>query len=119
MELNEYQKEAATFAEYPEGYIIQKNDVFVKTSWDYPTLGLAGETGEVCDKLKKAIRDKNGVVDSFDRDEIKKELGDVLWYISAIANELGLTLEDVAKTNIAKLTSRRDRNVLHGFGDNR
>lgn len=119
MELNEYQKEAEKFAEYPEGYIIQENDVFVKTAWVYPTLGLAGETGEVCDKLKKVIRDKNGVVDGFEKDEIKKELGDVLWYIAAIARELGITLQDVAETNILKLTSRKNRNVLHGSGDNR
>lgn len=84
-------------------------------------LGLAGETGEVIEKIKKMIRDKDGVFHATpeDLDELKKELGDVLWYLSAIAFYNGIELEDVATTNLDKLVSRQERNKIHGSGDNR
>ena len=84
-------------------------------------LGLAGETGEVIEKIKKMIRDKNGVFQATpeDIDELKKELGDVLWYLSAIAYYNGINLDDVARTNFSKLRSRQERNKIHGDGDNR
>ncbi len=85
----------------------------------YPVLGLAGESGEVAEKVKKLIRDKNFQIDAEFKDAIKKELGDVLWYIAAICYELGLSMDDVAKTNIEKLRSRKERNMLHGEGDER
>jgi len=85
----------------------------------YPTLGLAGESGEVAEKIKKVIRDENGIVSEQKKIEIEKELGDVLWYVAQIATELGLSLEEVAKKNIEKLFSRKERNVLMGSGDNR
>ncbi len=85
----------------------------------YAILGLNGEAGEVAEKFKKILRDKGGVVSPEDRDAIKKELGDVLWYLSAISGELGLGLEDVAEGNISKLFDRAARNVLHGDGDDR
>ena len=85
----------------------------------YPTLGLAGESGEVAEKVKKVIRDKNGVVDKKTREEIKKELGDVLWYVSQLATELDLSLDEVAQQNLKKLNSRMKRGKLQGSGDNR
>lgn len=108
MELNEYQKEAGKTAIYPESYKII-----------YPALGLAGETGEVCEKIKKAVRDDNGVFTEDKIREITKELGDVMWYIAAIAHDLNLDLETIAQGNLDKLRSRADRDKIHGNGDNR
>lgn len=78
----------------------------------YNSLGLAGETGEFVEKFKKRIRD--GV---FDKELTAKELGDVLWYLSQLASDIGYTLEDIAKMNLKKLADRRARNVIHGSGD--
>jgi NTP pyrophosphatase (non-canonical NTP hydrolase) len=82
-------------------------------------LGLNGEAGEVAEKLKKIIRDKNSVVSEEDKQEMAKELGDVLWYIAVFANDLGVSLDDIAQANIDKLRSRQSRGVLGGSGDNR
>jgi NTP pyrophosphatase (non-canonical NTP hydrolase) len=82
-------------------------------------LGLCGETGEVAEKFKKLIRDHDCVVTDDYRREIAKELGDVLWYITAIASHIGVNLEDIAKDNNEKLSSRAKRDQLHGAGDNR
>ncbi len=82
-------------------------------------LGLAGETGETADKIKKLIRDKNGAVTSEDKTEITKELGDTLWYLAGIARYLNIPLSKVAEMNIDKLESRKTRGKLKGSGDNR
>lgn len=82
-------------------------------------LGLAGESGEVMEKFKKLIRDKHGKMTDEDRAEIIKELGDILWYVNSVAHLLGSSLEEVARLNNEKLTSRLRRDVLHGSGDNR
>lgn len=113
MELNEYQKESRATAKYPNA-----GDNFV-----YPTLGLAGETGEVVEKIKKLMRN-DGAAHASDiseekRSEFEKEMGDVLWYLAQLASECGLTLEDVARKNLEKLRSRMERGVLHSEGDNR
>lgn len=108
MELNEYQKRALETALYPnEAKIV------------YPTLGLTGEAGEVADKVKKVIRDNNGDFSAEKCLELAKELGDVLWYISALANDLGYTLEEIGELNNKKLSSRKERGVINGNGDNR
>jgi NTP pyrophosphatase (non-canonical NTP hydrolase) len=109
MNFKEYQEKSRKTAIYPNA-----DNNFV-----YPTLGLAGEAGEVAEKIKKVIRDKKGVIDNRKKKEIEKELGDVLWYVSQLASELGLSLEEVAKKNIEKLYSRMDRGKLKGDGDNR
>lgn len=85
----------------------------------YPTIGLAGETGEVSEKIKKLYRDRNGQIDSAWLDGLKKELGDCLWYLDRLAADFGITLEMVAYANMAKLQSRQARGVLSGNGDNR
>jgi NTP pyrophosphatase (non-canonical NTP hydrolase) len=77
-------------------------------------MGLAGEAGEVANKIKKHIRD--GVLDF---DKVADELGDVLWYVSQMASELGYDLNTIAEGNIDKLYSRLDRGVVQGEGDNR
>ena len=109
MNFKEYQKQSRRTALYPN-----QDDNYI-----YPTLGLTGEAGEVAEKIKKIIRDKEGVISEEDRQAISKELGDVLWYVSQLASELKLDLADVAQGNLDKLQSRLDRGVLAGDGDNR
>ena len=109
MDFKEYQKLSRETAFYPN-----HGDNFI-----YPTLGLCGESGEVSEKIKKVIRDKQGKISEADKQEIQKELGDVLWYLAQLATELGLSLDEVAIQNIKKLQSRKERGVLGGSGDNR
>jgi NTP pyrophosphatase (non-canonical NTP hydrolase) len=85
----------------------------------YPTLGLTNEAGEVAGKIKKIFRDKDGVISETDREALKGELGDVLWYLTQICTELGLSLDEVAEHNIEKLYSRLERGKIGGDGDNR
>jgi len=108
MNFNDYQLEAVKTAIYPSHLEII-----------YPSLGLAGETGEVCEKVKKVFRDKEGVVSDETRTELKKEIGDVLWYIANLATDLDLSMDEIAEANITKLKSRRERGVIQGNGDNR
>ncbi|CAG7573367.1 NTP pyrophosphatase (non-canonical NTP hydrolase) [Barrientosiimonas humi] len=82
-------------------------------------LGLVGESGEIAEKFKKWVRDLDSDEAAIDRDDIKQELGDVLWYTAVLADYLGLRLEDVAQANVDKLASRQARGVLGGSGDQR
>ena len=113
MTFAEYEAAAATTALYPD-----RGDNLL-----YPALGLAGESGEAVDKIKKLWRNKGitggAKLDDTDRAELVKEIGDVLWYVAALASELGVPLETVAERNIAKLADRKNRNVIHSEGDNR
>jgi NTP pyrophosphatase (non-canonical NTP hydrolase) len=85
----------------------------------YPTLGLANEAGEVAGKVKKIFRDKGGLISEEDRQALKCELGDVLWYLTQICTELDLSLEEVAEANLTKLFSRLERGQIRGEGDHR
>ena len=85
----------------------------------YPTLGLASEAGEVAGKIKKVIRDNGGIVDAERKEQIKQELGDVLWYVAQLATELGLSCEEIAEANLEKLAAREKNGTLSGSGDNR
>ena len=85
----------------------------------YPALGLAGEAGEVCEKIKKIYRDKKGILSTEDKEELEKELGDVLWYVATLASEIGAFLSEIAEGNLDKLQSRMKRDVIKGSGDNR
>jgi NTP pyrophosphatase (non-canonical NTP hydrolase) len=85
----------------------------------YPTLGLVNEAGEVAGKVKKIFRDKDGMVSDTDREALKGELGDVLWYLAQICTELNLSLADVAAANLQKLFSRLERGQIRGEGDYR
>lgn len=108
MTLNEYQQAALETAVYPEEFRII-----------YPTLGMAGESGEVADKVKKVIRDNNSEFTSEKKAEIAKEIGDVLWYCATLSKDLGYTLDEIAEINYQKLHSRQLRGKLGGNGDNR
>lgn len=83
----------------------------------YPTLGLVNEAGEVAGKVKKIFRDKGGKIGEEERQALKGELGDVLWYLAQICTELDLTLEEVAAYNLEKLFDRLERGVIRGDGD--
>ena len=82
-------------------------------------LGLGGESGEVLEKFKKILREKQGVLTDEDKAEIVKELGDILWYVNSVAHLLGSSLEEVAARNNEKLASRKQRDQIYGNGDNR
>ena len=109
MTFEEYQKLARTTAKYPK---IGENFV-------YPAMGLAGESGEVLNKIKKIFRDDGGIVKDERLAEIKKELGDLLWYIAQLCTEFGVPLDEVAVDNIKKLSERFEKNKILGDGDNR
>src|SRR3954454_19008489 len=98
MRFDEYQAEASATALYPKRL---KN-------LEYPTLGLTGEAGEVANIVKKIQRDHGGVITDEVRGKLRDELGDVLWYISACADELGLTLDEIAEFNVDKLARRHN-----------
>ncbi len=85
----------------------------------YPAMGLAGETGEVLNQVKKIMRDDADVVTDERRSALKKELGDVLWYLAQTASALDLRLSDIAGANLTKLFDRQNRGVLRGSGDDR
>jgi NTP pyrophosphatase (non-canonical NTP hydrolase) len=108
MYMNQYQFEATKTVIYPQEYKVM-----------YPALGLASEAGEVAGKVKKLYRDKGGVLSTEDAKELAKEIGDICWYLAALAEDIGYQLGDIAQMNIDKLKDRQERGVLQGSGDNR
>jgi NTP pyrophosphatase (non-canonical NTP hydrolase) len=109
MNFNDYQKQAAAFN-------VIKDPKHQPISY---TLGLAGESGEVAEIVKKAIRNFDGDFSRVSHDDLKKELGDVLWYIAMLAGTFDITLDDVATANLQKLTDRKGRDAIKGVGENR
>ena len=112
MTFDEYAREARTTATYPDAAHLL-----------YPVLKLAGEAGEVAEKLGKLMRDEGWTpgraLTPDQRDALALELGDVLWYVAAIAHDLEVPLAEVAARNLAKLADRRARGVIGGSGDSR
>ncbi len=106
MDFSEYQKNAKKTAQYPDG---------MDGKFYYPALGLAGEVGELLNKIKKIARDRA----TPNKDDLKAEIGDVLWYLSQVSTELGIDFDEVAQYNLKKLQSRQERGVISGSGDNR
>lgn len=104
MNFDEYQKEARKTAIYDT----------ITDRVTYPALGLSGEAGEVANKVKKMLRDKN-----LDVAGIAKEIGDVLWYCANLAEDLGFSLQGIAEENLSKLKRRQEEGKLGGSGDNR
>ncbi len=111
MDFNEYQKQASQTATF-EG----KQEEFKLM---YLALGIAGEAGEIAEKIKKIIRNDNGVVSDEKRDSLKQEIGDVLWYLSQLARVLDIPFADAAQANIKKILDRQARGVLKSTGDTR
>lgn len=114
MDFDDYQKKAITTDVFGGKQVPITDNAFLAQ-----LLGLVGEAGEVAEKFKKIYRDKNGVMTDDDKQEMVKELGDVLWYVSVVGTYLGISLQDVAEANIEKLASRQKRGKLGGSGDNR
>ncbi len=106
MDFSTYQKDAKKTAVFPDA---------LDGRFYYPAIGLAGEVGEVLNKIKKVARDRTQV----NKEDLKAELGDVLWYLSQLAEELGISMEDVAAYNLEKLRDRAARGKIQGSGDNR
>jgi len=104
MNFDDYQDRARAFAMYPE-----------EIELAYLTMGLVGEAGEVANKMKKVFRDGKEI----SREDMKSELGDVMWYVANLAKVYDLPLSEVAESNIDKLQSRADRGKIQGEGDNR
>ena len=107
-DLDMYQKVALTTAIYPREQAII-----------YPTLGLTGEAGEVANKVKKIIRDDGNKINESLVQEISAEIGDCLWYISVLADDIGCKLSDIANTNLIKLENRKKKGTIKGSGDKR
>lgn len=113
MELNDYQKMAYGTAQYPDrGFNLL-----------YPALGLVGEAGETADKIKKFWRN-HGITNAVQlsdeqKEALAKEVGDVLWYIAALASELSMDLSDIASMNLRKLYGRVERGTIKSEGDDR
>jgi len=111
MNFYKFQKEARKTAIYPQR---GTNDGYI-----YPTLGLAGEAGEVSELVKKTIRDHDNEWSGKRKDQLMGELGDVLWYVANLCSELGLDMDEIAKMNVKKLKSRQKRDVIRGDGSDR
>ena len=107
-DLDMYQQVAKTTAIYPREQAII-----------YPTLGLTGEAGEVANKVKKIIRDDGNKINEGLVQEISAEIGDCLWYISVLADDIGCKLSDIANANLIKLANRKEKGTIHGSGDKR
>ncbi len=113
-----------TFNEYQKRALSTETDAGAERSVDSRAfytklLGLIGETGEIAEKFKKIYRDNDGHMTEEQVADMKKELGDVLWYIATVAAYLDIELQDIADFNIEKLASRQKRGKLQGSGDNR
>lgn len=109
MEFDEYQEKALSTAIYPN----------IGENICYPTLGLNGEAGEIAEIVKKVYRDHKGIITLEDNIKLRKELGDLLWYVAITAHELSISLNEIALQNLAKLSSRKERDRIHGNGSDR
>ena len=109
MTLSDYQLAALRTANPKDN----KNELF------HLLLGLCGEAGEIAEKAKKIVRDEGSDFSKWDRDDIVKELGDVMWHVAVIADYFDIPLDEVGEKNIAKLADRLRRNMIGGSGDDR
>lgn len=116
--INDYQRIVHETADYLAPVMLIAGKA-TRMEYTYPAMGLAEEAGEVAGKFAKIIRDKVGVISDADKEAIKKELGDVCWFVAEICTVLNVDLSDVMQGNLDKLASRKARGVLHGSGDDR
>jgi NTP pyrophosphatase (non-canonical NTP hydrolase) len=115
LDLNTYQQRTGETAIYPGSQYLSNE----ATGLTYVSLGLAGEAGEIANKVKKILRDDAGEVTEEKRRLIAGELGDVLWYVAQVATQLDIDLEEIAQDNLDKLAGRKANGTLQGSGDNR
>ena len=113
MDFDEYQDIAKNFDLFDVSGDVKEPGFMAKV------LGLCGESGEVAEKFKKILRDKNGALNEDDKKAIAKELGDVLWYLATISRYMNIPFSQVARENLDKLSNRKQRQKLHGNGDDR
>lgn len=107
------------FDEYQQRALTTGRDADKKDELFHRVLGLVGEVGEIAEKFKKLTRDHDTDLSKLDKDDMAKELGDVLWYVAVLADFLDLSFEDIATQNLAKLQDRQKRDAIKGSGDNR
>lgn len=111
MDFDEYEKRARSTATF-EGKQAEYELMYL-------TIGISGEAGEIAEKVKKILRNDDGVITDEKREALKNEVGDVLWYLSQFSRTLGFTFSEAAEANLKKLADRRARNVIKSTGDNR
>lgn len=109
--MDTYDDAVASTAIYPDAG--EQNEIAIS----YVTLGLLGEAGEIANKFKKVLRGDLTLADA--KPALVDELGDVLWYLTRLAAELGVSIDELQKANTAKLMSRKERDVIRGTGDER
>jgi NTP pyrophosphatase (non-canonical NTP hydrolase) len=113
IDFDEYENKVMSLAFYPE------RGTGSTTALSYCAMGLNEEAGEAAGKVKKSLRDDGGILTPERKEALKKELGDVLWYVTALAREAGFSLREIAEGNIEKLFDRAKRGTLGGSGDSR
>ncbi len=120
MDFKSYQEKSKETALYPKLMVAPDSSTPMHSlPFIYPAFGLCGEAGEVMEILKRVVRDHDMKITDDAKIALQKELGDVLWYLSQLCTELGLSLDDVAEKNIEKLQKRKVSNTLHGKGNER
>jgi hypothetical protein len=129
LDFTAYQKKAHSTAIYPKIFVLKNPQDYgacisigvelVDLSWVYPILGGMGEFGELCNKLKKVIRDDGFIITDAKRDEIIDEAGDGYWYSAEFATSLNMLMNKIAKNNLKKLLNRKSKNLIKGSGDKR
>lgn len=115
MDMNEYQKLAIRTDSFGASELESVMDMAFMAK----VLGIVGEAGEYAEKIKKIIRNNRGKMSDEEKQELIKELGDILWYVAVSAHYFGKSLEEIAQMNIEKLSSRQERKVINSKGDNR
>lgn len=124
MDADEYQAKTAETELYSEASyeFLDNQSTFVQIQWlqlAYCTGKLNGEAGEAAEIIFKAFRGSHGHLSGEDKVKLQKELGDVMWYVARISDLIGVPLSEIMKQNLEKLQDRKDRGVVHGYGDDR
>jgi len=108
--MNDYQSKACSTDTYPEDCLEGLLCV---------ALGLASEAGEVAGAMRRIVRDDGSILSSNRKEQLKSELGDILWYVAVLSQRLNIPLDEVAEYNVKKLSDRAQRGVIRGQGDSR
>ena len=113
-------EEQEKYKAFLRDYQIWTRDTAIyKQQVTYPSLLLASEVGEALNIIQKAMRDDNTVGSDEKLEAVSYELGDILWALARLVDDLGLDFSKIVEKNIAKLEDRKKRNVISGAGDKR